>query len=312
MRIAAIQAAPVFLDSGATTDKALALLGEAARAGAKLCVFPEVYISGYPVWLRAPSVATDTEFLKLGHAAYLQSAITTDGPELEAIAKEAAALGVFVYIGFVERTRSGGAVYASLAAIHPDRGILSVHRKLKPTFQERLIWSDGDGHGLQVHDWKNLRLGGLNCYENWLPLARQALYAQGEQVHIATWPGDLEVTQPISQFIAMEGRIYVVSASGILRASDIPKSFPLRSEVVEGRDLINDGGSVIVAPDGSVIVGPATGEETILYADAPAEIVMAERLKLDPAGHYSRSDVLRLELNRERLEPLRSREGSQS
>ncbi len=304
MKVAAIQAAPVYLDAAATTDKALGLLREAAGAGAELCAFPEVYISGYPAWLRTPAGTANDELLKLGHVAYLQGAIAADGPELAAVSGEAAKLGVFVYIGFLERTRSGGSVYASLAAIDPDRGILSVHRKLKPTFHERMIWSDGDGHGLQVHDWKNLRVGGLNCYENWLPLARQALYAQGEQVHVAAWPGDLSVTEQISRFVAMEGRVYVISASGILRPGDIPDRFPLRQQIVEGREIINDGGSMIVAPDGAVIAGPLTGEEGILYADVVEERVMGERLKLDPAGHYSRTDVLRLHLNRDRLEPL--------
>jgi len=302
LKVAAIQAAPVFLDSVATTDKALALLREAAGNGAELCVFPEVYIAGYPIWLRAPEVATDTDLLKLGHVSYLKSAITSDGPELGAIAEAAAKLGVFVMIGFVERHPSGGSVFASLAAIHPERGLLGVHRKLKPTFQERLIWSDGDGQGLEVHDWRDFRLGGLNCYENWLPLARHALYEQGEQVHIATWPGDLDVTRPISEFIAMEGRVYVISASGLLRVSDIPKSFPLRDQVVRGRDLINDGGSMIVAPDGQVVQGPVIGKETILYADVLEDAIMAERLKLDPAGHYSRSDILSLNVNRKRQE----------
>ncbi|MEM7446591.1 MAG: nitrilase-related carbon-nitrogen hydrolase, partial [Pseudomonadota bacterium] len=149
-----------------------------------------------------------------------------------------------------------------------------------------------------------MRLGGLNCYENWLPLARQALYAQGEQIHIATWPGDLEVTDPISRFVAMEGRVYVISASGVLRASDIPETFALRDQIVERRDVINDGGAMIVAPGGAVLAGPVTGEETILYADAAVEAVVEERLLLDPAGHYSRSDVLNLTINPERLDPL--------
>lgn len=304
MKVAAIQAAPVYLDAAATTDKALGLLREAASAGAELCAFPEVYISGYPAWFRAPFLSGDDDLLKLGHVAYLQGAIAAGGPELAAIAEEASNLGVFVYMGFLERTRSGGSVYASLAAIHPDRGILSVHRKLKPTFHERLIWSDGDGHGLQVHDWKELRVGGLNCYENWLPLARQAMYAQGEQLHVATWPGDLSVTEHISRFIAMEGRVYVVSVSGVLRAGDIPDTFPLRQQVVERGEIINDGGSMIVAPDGSVIAGPVIDEESILYAEVLEERVMGERLRLDPAGHYSRTDVLRLRINRDRLDPL--------
>jgi len=303
LKVAAVQAAPVFLDAGATTDKALGLLREAAGAGAELVAFPEVFIAGYPSWLRVPSVATDDALLKAGHIAYLDSAIAATGPEIAAIAKAARELGVFVYIGFVEKNGSGGSVYAALAAIHPDKGVVGVHRKLKPTFHERLIWSDGDGNGLTVHDWNGVRLGALNCYENWLPLARHALYAEGEQVHVATWPGDLDVTQPISQFVAMEGRVYVISASGLLRAGDIPDRFPLKAQVVDGREVINDGGSVIVDPGGAILAGPVTGEECILYADIDTERVMAERLKLDPAGHYSRNDVLRLAVNRSRLDP---------
>ncbi len=303
MKVAAVQAAPVFLDPGATTDKALELLRTAAGEGAKLVAFPEVFIAGYPSWLRVASVATNDELLKIGHVAYLKSAISASGPEITEIAKTARELGVFVYMGFLEQNRSGGSVYATLAAIHPDQGIVGVHRKLKPTFQERLIWSDGDGHGLKVHDWSGFRLGALNCYENWLPLARHALYAQGEEVHIATWPGDLDVTENISQFIAMEARAYVVSASGLLRTTDIPKDFPLRRQIVEGRDVINNGGSMIVEPGGAIIAGPVTDEECILYAEISKDKVMAEHMKLDPAGHYSRNDVLRLSVNRERLDP---------
>ncbi len=302
MKLAAVQAAPVFLDPAATTKKALALLNEAASAGAEMVVFPEVFLSGYPVWLRAPDVAHNDALLKIGHVAYLKSAVSTDGPEVTAIMDEARRLGVFVYIGIVERTGSGGSVYASLVAIHPEKGIVSVHRKLKPTFHERLIWADGDGHGLKVHDWKGLKVGGLNCYENWQPLARQALYDQGEQLHIATWPGDLDVTENITQFIALEGRMYCVSVSGLLRVQDIPDSFPLREQVVKGRDVINDGGSMIAGPDGALIAGPVLGEEQILYADISLEAILGARLKLDPAGHYSRRDVLSLDHNTRRLD----------
>jgi nitrilase len=300
VKLAAVQAAPIFLDASATTDKTIALLRVAAANGAEMVVFPEVFLSGYPIWLRAPAVAHNDELLKIGHIAYLKSAVSTDGPELTAITKEAHDLGVFVYLGIVERAGSGGTVYASLVAIHPDKGIVSVHRKLKPTFHERLIWADGDGHGLKVHDWKGLKVGGLNCYENWQPLARQALYDQGEQLHIATWPGDLDVTENITQFIALEGRIYCASVSGVLRAQDIPDSFPLRKYVVEGRDVINDGGSMIAGPDGSLIAGPVTGQEVILYADISVENVIGAHMKLDPAGHYSRRDVLSLQHNKTR------------
>lgn len=297
MKIAAVQAAPVFLDAGASTDKLIGLLRDAAAQGAELVAFPEVFLSGYPVWLRAPEVAHNDELLKTGHIAYLNSAISTDGPEVAAIAKEATDLGVAVCFGIVERSGSGGSVYASLVTVLPDKGVVNVHRKLKPTFHERLIWADGDGHGLQVHPWKEFKVGGLNCYENWQPLARQALYEQGEQLHIATWPGDLDVTQHITQFIAMEGRIYVMSVSGVLRASDIPQTFPLRKYITEGRDVINDGGSMIAAPGGALIAGPVVGEEVTLYADIDVATVIGAHLKLDPAGHYSRRDILSLQHN---------------
>ncbi|MBT8155114.1 carbon-nitrogen hydrolase family protein [Epibacterium ulvae] len=303
MKIAAVQAAPVFLDPQATTDKLITLLREAAGAGAQLVAFPEVFLSGYPIWLRAPAVASNDELLKVGQIEYLKSAITTDGPELQAICKEARDLGVHVYTGIVERTGSMGSVYASLVAIDPDKGVVNVHRKLKPTFHERLLWADGDAHGLQVQNVNEFKVGGLNCYENWQPLARQALYEQGEQLHIATWPGDLDVTNHITQFIAMEGRIYVASVSGLLRASDIPNSFPLRKYVTEGRDVIMDGGSMIAAPGGELIVPPTLGEERILYADLSMDAVIGAHMKLDPAGHYSRRDLLSLNHNKQRLDP---------
>ena len=312
MKVAAVQIAPVFLDSQASTDKVLEYMRQAAAEGAELIAFPEVCLSGYPIWLRVPSIATNDELLKIGHIAYLKSAINADGPELDAIASEASSLGVFVYIGFVERGGSGGTVYASLAAIHPEHGIVGIHRKLKPTFHERLIWSDGDGAGLGVHAWKDFRIGALNCYENWLPLARQALYVQGEQIHVATWPGDLTVTEHISQFIAMEGRICVISVSGILRASDMPASFPLRRQVTKDRSLFNNGGSMIVAPGGSVIAGPRVDDECILYAEVSLDQILGEHLKLDPAGHYSRNDVLSLRVNRKRHDDLPESHGNGS
>ncbi|WP_171210230.1 MULTISPECIES: carbon-nitrogen hydrolase family protein [unclassified Ruegeria] len=302
MKIAAVQAAPVFLDPQASTDKLISLLRAAAAQGAELVVFPEVFLSGYPVWLRAPEVAHNDELLRIGHLAYLKSAITTDGPEIAAICAEATALGVAVMTGIVERAGSGGSVYATLVTILPDKGVVNAHRKLKPTFHERLLWADGDGHGLAVQEWKGVRIGGLNCYENWQPLARQALYQQGEQLHIATWPGDLDVTDHITQFIAMEGRVYVVSVSGLLRSADIPESFPLRKYVTEGRDLINDGGSMIAAPGGALLAGPAVGEEVTLFAEIDLDAVTSARLKLDPAGHYSRRDILSLSHNRQRLD----------
>lgn len=217
---------------------------------------------------------------------------------MEKICTEAGRLEMFTYLGFLETAASGGTVYCSLAAIHPTREVLSVHRKLMPTYHERMIWCQSDGHGLQVHEWQEFKVGGLNCYENWLPLARQTLYAQGEQLHLAAWPGRAELTRDITRFNAMEGRVYVVSVGGLLNAKDIPDSFPLKPALAEVQDCHNSGGTMIVGPDGTIIAGPIEEDETIVYADLDVMKVKGERTHLDPSGHYGRPDVLSLKVNR--------------
>lgn len=305
MRIAGIQAAPVYLDPGATAEKAVKLLGEAAAGGAELCVFPETFLSGYPVW---PSITGGAMFndhrQKEAYAAYLAGSVRVEDEEFQSIVAEAAKLGIFTYLGFIERSDSGGSVYCSLAAIHPENGVLSVHRKLMPTYQERMIWSQGDAHGLEVHDWKGFRVGGLNCWENWMPLARYTMYSQGEHLHVATWPGAPFLTQDITRFVAMEGRVYCISVGGLLRATDIPDAFPLKKDLLKINDRFLSGGTMIVGPDGVTIQGPVADEETIIYADIEIDRVRGERQNFDPAGHYSRTDVFRLEVNKRRLDPL--------
>lgn len=308
MKVAAIQATPVYLDPGRTAEKAIALMAEAAANGAELCAFPEVFLAGYPFWLRPQVSAMPPALQKACYGRYVDAAVDSDGPEMTAITEQAEKLGVFTYLGFVERARNGGSVYCSLAAIHPESGIVSVHRKIKPTFFERLIWADGDGHGLQVHDWRGIRVGGLNCYENWQPLPRHALYAQGEQLHVVGWPGRT-THHECGRFIAMEGRVYVVSVAAVMQESDVPNDFPLK-----GRDLasgleIFSGGSTVFAPDGEILAGPLGGEEGILYADIDVSKVSEERMTLDPAGHYGRPDIFRVEVDRTRHEHLRDAAG---
>ncbi len=305
MRIAAIQAAPVFLDSQATTDKMLGLMAEAAAGGAELCAFGETFLSGYPFWLTHTDGARfDDPKQKAAYAAYVRASVVADGPELAAIAAAARDHGLFTYVGFIERATTGGSAYASLAAIHPDHGIVSIHRKLRPTYEERLVWAAGDGAGLQVHDWRGIRVGGLNCWENWMPLARYSLYAQGEQLHIATWPASPGITREISRFVAREGRVYCLSVGGVLTANDIPDSFPLKEAVLATGDRFLTGESMIVAPTGEVLAGPIDDEETIVFADIDVDLVLAERQNFDPAGHYGRPDVFRVMVNRSRQEPL--------
>lgn len=304
MKIAAIQATPVFLDPAKTTDKALALMKEVARKGVEFCAFSEVLLSGYPFWLRRQVSSMEESVRKECLARYLAAAVDADGPELSAIVDQAKSLGMFTYIGFVERAPSQGTVYCSLAAIHPDKGIVSIHRKTKPTFFERLIWADGDGNGLQVHQWKDFRIGGLNCYENWQPLPRQTLYAQGEQLHVAVWPGHTEHHE-CSKFVAQEGRVYVVSVAGVMKQKDIPDDFPFEKSDRDNALPFFSGGSTIFGPNGETIAGPLGSDEGILYADVDVRRVMEEHLSLDPAGHYGRPDVFRLEVDRERRHPVR-------
>ena len=301
MKVAAIQAAPVFLDRTATLEKVLALMDEAAAKGAELCAFPETFLSGYPVWVDLCDGAKwNDDKQKAAYAAYVASAVDGDGPELQAVAKKVKDLGLFTYLGMVERAASGGSVYCSLGAFDPEKGLVSLHRKLMPTHAERMVWSQGDGHGLRVHDYAGFMIGGLNCWENWMPLARYAMYSQGEQLHIATWPGSPWLTKDITRFIALEGRVYVLSVGGVLTANDIPDTFPLKKELLDIRDRYLSGGTTIVAPDGSTLEGPAKNDECILYADLDLNTVLAERQNFDPAGHYARPDVFRLEIQSER------------
>jgi nitrilase len=177
----------------------------------------------------------------------------------------------------------------------------SLHRKLQPTYDERLAWAPGDGNGLRVHPLKAFTVGGLNCWENWMPLARASLYAQGENVHIAVWPGNDFNTQDITRFIARESRSYVISASALMRREDFPPGTPYLNEFLNKTpEVLANGGSCIAGPDGNWILEPQTGEEGIFVADLSLEKIYEERQNFDPSGHYSRPDVTRLILNRSR------------
>jgi nitrilase len=209
---------------------------------------------------------------------------------------------VFTYLGVTERSRSGGTVYATLVALDPRRGLVGAHRKLMPTHEERLVWGTGDGHGLRTHPVNGIRVGGLNCWENWMPLARHALYAQGLDLHVAVWPGSVSNTRDITRFIAMEGRCYVLSVAGLLREDDIAPGFPLLDKLSGDRSWWREGGSAIAGPDGEWLVEPTPGVEGLITAEIDPALVRGARQNFDPAGHYGRPDVLRLEVGRRRLE----------
>ena len=308
MRVAAAQARPCWLDPDATTRKVLDWLQDAAAQGVELVAFPETFLSGYPFWVELTGGARfDDPLQKRAYAAYLEAAVELDGPQLSQVTGAARDLGVFVYLGTTERATGSarGTVFCTLVAIDPQQGLVSAHRKLMPTYEERLVWGQGDGHGLRVHDTGGIRVGGLNCWENWMPQARNALYAQGEDLHVSVWPGNPRNTADITRFIALEGRVWSLAVNGLISLRDVPADFPLRDalEAAGVRDYCT-GGSAIAAPDGTWHVEPVVGDERLVLADLDPAAVRRERQNFDPTGHYSRPDVFRVDVDRSRRDAV--------
>ena len=304
MRIAAAQTSPVWGDPEATTDVVIDWIRRAADNDVDLVAFGEVFLSGYPYWLsRTDGTAWNNSDQKEAYAHYLKAAVSLDGPELTAIGETVKQTKTFTYLGVMERSHSEGTVYATYVAFDPDLGIVSAHRKLTPTYDERLVWGSGDGHGLRVHDVGKFKVSGLNCWENWVPGIRHALYAQGTQLHVAGWPGSRGLTEDITRFIAMEGRCFVLSAAQLLSAESIPQDVPLREEALAGLDgYLSPGGSAIATPDGRWLAEPVYEEERLVMADIDVSTVRGARQSLDPAGHYFRPDVIDVRVDRRRQE----------
>jgi nitrilase len=306
MRIAAAQARPAWLDPDATTKKVLDLLTTAAEQRIDLLAFPETFLSGYPFWVeRTGGARFNDARQKAAYARYLDAAVEADGAQLATITEAVRDLGVFTYLGVTERGTgpARGTVYCTLIAIDPARGPVSHHRKLVPTYEERLVWGQGDGNGLRVHAVGPARVSGLNCWENWMPQARHAMYAAGADLHVSVWPGSLRLTRDITRFIALEGRVFSLAASGLLSLEDVPSDFPLRDELeAQGETTYHTGGSAIAAPDGTWLVEPVEQEERLVVADIDLAAVRGERHNFDPTGHYSRPDVFDVRVDRRRRE----------
>lgn len=303
LRIAAAQIAPVWLDRAATTSRIVEWIGHAAAEGAQLVAFGEGLLPGYPFWVEHTDGARfESAVQKVWFAHYVDQAVDIAEGDLDAVRAAATEHGIWVTLGIIERDRRRGQSVFCAAVQIDDRGVIrSVHRKLMPTHEERLVWSPGDGHGLQVHDWRGWRIGALNCWENWMPLARSALYAQGESLHLALWPGNLRNTEQITPFIAREGRSFVVSVSGLLRRADLPSHLP-QLDLLQAAlpETMANGGSCIAGPDGRWVVPPCIDEERLLLADIDLGRVREERQSFDPFGHYSRPDVLELTVDQRR------------
>jgi nitrilase len=300
MKIAAAQLSPVLCDRQRTLEKICAMAREAAAAGVKLVAFPETILPGYPTWLaRTDGAAFDDDFQKTVHARYLDQAVELPGPELVRLLEVARELDLTLIVGVAERER--GTIFATALWVHPD-GRWLAHRKLVPTYEERLAWGWGDGHGLRVQDVCGWKTGALNCWENWMPAARLALYGQGEELHVSLWPGNPELTRDHARFVAREGRVWVLAASGVMTADDVASSFPGRERLLAGLGdgVLHGGGSRIVGPDGNEVAALDETVEGLVTAELDRTLLQRERQNFDPAGHYHRPDVFDLRVDRRR------------
>ncbi len=292
---AAVQAAPVFMDRDATVEKACELISEAARAGARLIVFPETWIPGYPFWHTSQNVFSAQNFAHLW-----KNSVEIPSPTTDRLCKAAKEARAHVVIGINERdVDTRGTLYNALVYLSPQGSVLHRHRKLVPTFTERTIWGFGDGSDLQVVETPLGRLAGLICWEHEMTLTKYALYAQGEQVHCAVWPAYTMQNDHIdfgTRQYAFEGACFVVSACGIA-AGKLPKQFG-------GHAIEANGGTAIIGPNGKYLAGPIYDKEEILYAEIDIEAAIREKHSRDVGGHYARPDVFRLVVNTERKPPL--------
>lgn len=308
LKVALAQISPVWLNKEKTIEKVKSYISDAGEKNCDLVVFGEGVLPGYPFWLTLThSSEFNSKMQKEIHAHYIRNSIIVEAGELDEICELAKQYKIAVYLGIIERAqnRGGHSLYCSLVYINQKGKIKSVHRKLQPTYEERLAWSQGDGNGLQVHKLKPFTVGGLNCWENWMPLARTALYAQGENLHVAVWPGADSITKDITRFVAKESRSFVISVSGYMEKGDFPKDTPHYYKIVEkAPDILANGGSCIAGPDGEWIIEPVINKEALIVETIDFNRVLEERQNFDASGHYSRPDVTQLLLNRQRQSTL--------
>ena len=304
-KVAVIQKPPVLLDRDKTIAQAVASINEAAGAGATLLVFPEAYIPGYPTWIWRLKPGGDMALSSELHARLRQNAVDLNREDLRPLQEAASRHAVTVVMGIneIDSRFSGTTLFNTLVVIGPDGTLLNRHRKLMPTNPERMVWGMGDGSGLRVVDTPAGRLGGLICWESYMPLARYALYAQGLEIFVnPTWDNG-EACLVTLRHIAREAGCWVIGTATALQGSDVPEDFPERDRLYKPDEWINDGDAVVVSPAGSVIAGPLHREKGILYAEIDVEAVRRARRTLDVCGHYARPDIFSLSVNRKPLQP---------
>jgi nitrilase len=304
VKIGIVQSGPEYLDLEKSMEKAVALVEEAAGKGAELVVFGESWFTGYPAWLDfCPEVALwDHGPTKDAFVHMYKNSVEIPGKEITVLCDLARTHEIVIVMGVNEIIKAGignGTIYNSLLIINEDGKIANHHRKLMPTFTEKLVYGMGDGNGLKACETRLGRIGGLICWEHWMPLARQAMHNSGEHIHIAVWPWVHDIHQLASRHYAFEARCFVVAVGQVMRVRDIPAGLQLPDDL-KGKpgELILKGGSCIVAPDGSYVLGPQVLNEGVFVQEiSDMDRVYRERMTLDTSGHYNRNDVFDFQVN---------------
>ncbi|MGB1285881.1 MAG: carbon-nitrogen hydrolase family protein [Aggregatilineales bacterium] len=307
VNVAIIQARAEYYDLQRCVDKAIHLIAEAARDGAQLVTMGETWFPGYPTWLDyTPDVAQWGHApTKKVYARLYENSMDVQGVEMQQLQKAARQHGIVLLAGINERVRVGRgnrSIYNSIITIDSTGDIVNHHRKLRPTYTEQMVWAQGDGAGLQAIETAAGRVGSLVCWEHWMPHARQAMHLSNEQIHVAMWPTVHEMHQIASRQYAFEGRCFVLAAGSIFPVSDLPPEFKLDASLQGNPDkLLLNGGSAIIAPDGSYLTEPIYDDETIIHAELDLSQIHEEQMTLDVTGHYARDDVFSFDINRKRL-----------
>ena len=306
-KLAIVQKAPVFLDKQKTIEVAVATVEEAAANGAELVVFTEAFIPGYPTWIWRLRPGGDWNLSEELHQRLLNNAVVMESDDLTPLYEAAKKHNVTIVCGIEERdsTLSQSTIYNTVIVIGADGTLLNKHRKLMPTNPERMVWGFGDASGLKVVDTPSGRVGTLLCWENFMPLARYALYSQGVEIYIAPtydsgdgWIGTL-------QHIAREGCCWVVGCGNLMKGSDIPEDFPDKEKLYPDADeWVNPGDSIVIAPGGEIVAGPMREESGILYCEVDQEKAHIAKRALDVTGHYARPDIFQLHVNTKVQSPV--------
>ena len=309
VKVAIIQKGPVYLDLEKSLQKMLALIEEAASEKAELIVFGEAWLSGYPAWLDhcTDYARWDFQPTKKVFARMYQNSVSVDGEAIKKICASAKKHQLVIVAGIneiVEKGIGNGTIYNSMLIINSNGEIVNHHRKLMPTYTEKLLYGIGDGQGLKAIETSLGRIGSLICWEHWMPLTRQAMHNSGELIHIALWPQVHEMLQLASRHYAFEGRCFVIAVGQMMKASDFPKELELPKHLQEKSETyILNGGSCIIGPNGKYILEPQFGtEETIYFEIENLTDTLEEKMTLDTSGHYNRNDVFDFKVNRDRKE----------